>query len=522
MNARPTNGGSWPVSIRSSLTLLRVVVGWHLFHEGVAKLAQGDWTAKNYLATAYGPFEQLFRSIANHPGLLRLIDLLNIWGLLILGTLLLLGWGTRLAAVLGAILLGLYYAAHPALVVLPPVSLPWVNPKEDLIVNEVFLEAMVLVALAVVPSRIMWGLDAWIALRRGRRVQGELGPAEEPPSLAERSASDAVVWPRRAVLAHLVGLPVLGAWTISWLRRRGWRVHEEEALRGRIDGATSATIPTFQFSQLKDLKGRVPVGRIGSLPVSRLILGGNLIGGWAHARDLLYVSKLVKAYHHEGKIYETLALAEQCGINALLTNPILCDVINRYWKYTGGKILFISDCGGADLLERVRVSIDKGAAACYVQGETADRLIRTGQVDTIAKALELIRSARLPAGIGAHDLKTLQACVEHGLQVDFWMKTFHHLNYWSARPGEPPHDNRYCDQPEEVAVWMANRPEPWIAFKTLAAGAIHPRDGFRYALEHGADFLCVGMYDFQIVEDVNIFLSVLAEVEPRRLRPWRG
>jgi uncharacterized membrane protein YphA (DoxX/SURF4 family) len=522
MDARLQGTETWSASARWAWTLVRLAVGWHLFHEGAVKLADPNWSAKGYLITAYGPFEQFFRWIADQPTLLRMVDLLNASGLSVLGALLVLGLGTRVAAALGAALLGLYYAAHPAVILLPPVSLPWVNPKGDLILNEVLLEALVLVALALVPGRTMWGLDAWICLRRGRRAQGELGLAEEPPSPAERSASDAAVWPRRAVLAHLVGLPVLGAWTIAWLRRRGWRIHEEEALRGRVDGTTSATIPTFQFSQLKDLTGRVPVGRLGSLQVSRLILGGNLIGGWAHARDLLYVSKLVKAYHHEGKVYETLALAEQCGINALLTNPILCDVINRYWKYTGGKILFISDCGGADLLERVRISIDKGAAACYVQGETADRLIRAGQVDTIAKALELIRSAHLPAGIGAHDLKTLQACVEHGLQVDFWMKTFHHLNYWSARPGEPPHDNRYCDQPEEVAAWMANRPEPWIAFKTLAAGAIHPRDGFRYALEHGADFLCVGMYDFQIVEDVNIFLSVLREVEPRRSRPWRG
>jgi hypothetical protein len=28
-----------------------------------------------------------------------------------------------------------------------------------------------------------------------------------------------------------------------------------------------------------------------------MVLGGNLIGGWAHARDLIYVDKLVKAYH---------------------------------------------------------------------------------------------------------------------------------------------------------------------------------------------------------------------------------
>ena len=59
----------------------------------------------------------------------------------------------------------------------------------------------------------------------------------------------------------------------------------------------------------------------------------------------------------------------------------------------------------------------------------------------------------------------------------------------------------------------------WIAFKILAAGAIRPRDGMRYAFSGGADFVCVGMYDFQVVEDANIALDVLAGNLDRR-RPW--
>jgi hypothetical protein len=67
---------------------------------------------------------------------------------------------------------------------------------------------------------------------------------------------------------------------------------------------------------------------------------------------------------------------------------------------------------------------------------------------------------------------------------------------------------------------MSNLDEPWIAFKTLAAGAIRPEQGFKYAFDGGADFICVGMYDFQIVEDVNIALDVLANVN--RTRDWKA
>ncbi len=66
---------------------------------------------------------------------------------------------------------------------------------------------------------------------------------------------------------------------------------------------------------------------------------------------------------------------------------------------------------------------------------------------------------------------------------------------------------------------MATVKKPWVGFKVLAGGAIHPSDGFRYAFENGADFICVGMFDYQIVEDVNIAIDTLAGLKNRR-RPW--
>ena len=134
----------------------------------------------------------------------------------------------------------------------------------------------------------------------------------------------------------------------------------------------------------------------------------------------------------------------------------------------------------------------------------------------------MMRSLGVPAGVGGHKLETVRACAEAGIRPDFWMKTIHRLNYWSAGPKER-NESVWCEHADETAAFMAERPEPWIAFKVLAAGAINPWEGFRYAFEAGADLLCVGMYDFQIVHDVNILLDVLADVRKvARPRPWRA
>jgi len=107
------------------------------------------------------------------------------------------------------------------------------------------------------------------------------------------------------------------------------------------------------------------------------------------------------------------------------------------------------------------------------------------------------------------------------LKPDFWVKTCHSHNYWSAKSPEPWNDNFFDFNPEETIRYMATLSEPWIAFKVLAAGAIKPEDGLKYAFNNGADFVCLGMYDFQIVEDVNIALSALSQAIERP-RPWMG
>ena len=75
--------------------------------------------------------------------------------------------------------------------------------------------------------------------------------------------------------------------------------------------------------------------------------------------------------------------------------------------------------------------------------------------------------------------------------------------------------------PEQTADVMRNVKAAWIAFKVLAAGALHPKIGFRYALRNGADFMVVGMFDFQVKENADLVKQTLQSMD-RRDRPWRA
>ncbi|MBM4094314.1 MAG: twin-arginine translocation signal domain-containing protein, partial [Planctomycetes bacterium] len=72
----------------------------------------------------------------------------------------------------------------------------------------------------------------------------------------------------------------------------------------------------------------MPCGFLGKAKISRLMLGGNLIGGYMHSRDLRYVNQLFRAYATEEKILATLRIAEENGINTVFETG--ADFVNKY------------------------------------------------------------------------------------------------------------------------------------------------------------------------------------------------
>jgi hypothetical protein len=411
----------------------------------------------------------------------------------------------------------MYIVAYPPI---PGYTFGGLAEGSYLWINKNTIELFILLLLAVVDRKELWGIDRLYVTWRSEKAYKPI-----PVDSTDKG--------RRDMLRDLIGVPVLGAFAYACYKQQRWDSFERKFLveNESTDATTGATLRSFQFSRLEELKGQVPKGQIKGIELSRMIMGGNLVGGWAHARDLIYVDKLVKSYHTDEKVMQTLLLGEKCGMNALITNPQLNRIINKYRRELKSKLLFISDCGvWDDFHEGIRQSIQGGADMLYCQGGITDYWVQNGRIEEIAKGIEIIKENGLPAGIGAHCIESIKACVEFGIKPDFWVKTLHHHNYWSSGRHwsynedsilkDKDNDNVFCHNPDETIRFMNGLEEPWIAFKVLAAGAIQPEDGFKYAFDNGADFICVGMYDFQVVDNTNIVLDTLANLQ--RPYPWRG
>lgn len=276
-----------------------------------------------------------------------------------------------------------------------------------------------------------------------------------------------------------------------------------------------------------------PTGKIGELNVTRLILGGNLLTRYQHARDLGYIKKLVRSYNTDAKIRETVELAEASGINTLSVNvtPSVMLTLADHRK-NGGKIQTILYCTSniedpAKYREDLQKVADFGSEAVYLWGEQADRCFRDKKMDVLRRALDDAKTLGLPCGIGAHELQTIQLVEEQKWPVDFYIKTLHHHKYPTApHAGEAVKSTSevpgyWCRNPEETVAFMQTVTKPWIAFKIMAAGAIPPQDAFPFAFKSGADFALAGMFDFDIAEDCQLTRAAVAQTQARA-RPWRA
>lgn len=493
-------------------TILRVVIGWHFLYEGIAKVFNPNWSSALYLMESKWFLSGFFHWLISNNTTLQIVDFLNIWGLLIIGLFLFIGFLPRAASIGGALLLLLYYIANP-----PFVYSTVPTQSHFYIINYNLIEAVVLIVIASLNGEQLFGIQRYLAVRNRAEKERKFPAAENHEILETVDTS------RREMIKNLAVLPLFGAVFFGMAKKRGWISFEEENLKPQA--VSGASLLLGKSMSVKELKGKVPAGKIKNLELSRVMIGGNLISGFAHSRDLIYVSTWLKKYFTDEKVIETLWLCEACGIDTAIFR---CDentirILEKYWS-RGGKVKWVAQTyPKGDDVSNVQMAIDHGAIGAFVMGGIADKIVTDNKIADLRKPIELIQKQGLIAGTAAHSMRVPEACVANGINPDFYMKTFHSHKYWSATPIDPndpelpkdgedhnmAHDNIWCMSDKAVADFFKTNETPWIAYKVLAAGAIKPEEGLKHAFTSGADFACVGMFDFQVVENANIAYSIL-------------
>jgi thiosulfate dehydrogenase [quinone] large subunit len=193
------------------LTALRIVIGWHFLYEGLAKLANPNWSSALYLMESKWLFSGFFHWLIGNSVTLQIVDFMNIWGLIIIGLCLFIGLFTRAASIGGAFLLLLYYVANP-----PFVSSSIPQTSHFYLLNYNLIEAVVLIVLASFRKEAFWGIQRIISYYHTKRKEAKFPSRDNHEILESYDTS------RRELIKNLAVIPLFGAVFFGMAKKRGW------------------------------------------------------------------------------------------------------------------------------------------------------------------------------------------------------------------------------------------------------------------------------------------------------------
>ena len=244
--------------------------------------------------------------------------------------------------------------------------------------------------------------------------------------------------------------------------------------------------------------GALPAIRLGTLEVSRLILGSNPFWGYSHKSAQL--DEEMRRHHTDQRIIEILDEAADCGLTALASPPDArwVGLWSRY-KAGGGRLAhWISQCHGApeQMMAEIDRSVRAGAAAIFIQGARVEEQFVKGRFDVLRAWIDHIREAGLPAGAAAHWPEVHPELERRGFPTDFYYQCMYNASK----------TNDYSASERDAATaTIQGLKKPVVAYKILAAGRLPAAEGFEHAFNHIArkDGVCVGIYAQSAIDQIR-------------------
>ena len=258
---------------------------------------------------------------------------------------------------------------------------------------------------------------------------------------------------------------------------------------GGVLGAAFAAGTWQALGEEKEKLPPMPRIKLGSLEVSRLILGTNPFFGYAHRQG--EIGGQMKEYYTDERIMADLDLAAAHGITATAGPPD--ERWQKLWKRyreNGGKLKhWISQPHRPPekIPGEIEESVKAGASAVFIQGHKVEGQFENGTFDVVRQWVEMIRKLGVPAGIGSHRQDCHLEAQKRAFPVDFYFQCMFNVAHG---------DTFEKDDPPKAANVIQQLEKPVIAYKILGAGRVPPKEGFEFALRNirAKDGVCVGVF----------------------------
>jgi len=231
----------------------------------------------------------------------------------------------------------------------------------------------------------------------------------------------------------------------------------------------------------------MPTIKLGTLEVSRLILGSNPFFGFAHQTKER--AQEMKEYYTDERIGAVLDEAAGQGITAVAAPPYerWIRLFNGYLERGGKLRIWIAQPDGpAERLSAdIEAAIKGGAKAIFVQGGRVDEQMKKGTLDLVRRWVEQIKASGLPTGMASHRTDAHLEAERQGFPTDFYFQCICDPGEKYAAEGRA----KFLDAVRQID-------KPVVAYKILGAGRIPARHGFEFALSRlrRKDGVCVGVY----------------------------
>ncbi len=173
----------------------------------------------------------------------------------------------------------------------------------------------------------------------------------------------------------------------------------------------------------------LPTIKLGSLEVTRLIIGGNPFSGNSHVNESL--SEAMRDYFTTARIKETLFRCEEYGINTMqLRGDAHIMRMIREYRAEGGTMKWIGQTATEffSFENNVRQMVKAGADAIYHHGSSTDKLFLAGDLATLRDHLKILRDTGLPVGLCTHIPEVIRYSEENGWDVDFYMGCVYNIS----------------------------------------------------------------------------------------------